>query len=483
MTCTGYMKCLGVVALTTILITLVIWSTDMYRSAMTTYLQTANLRLAQAADEEFTARICSLGNKFKTWFEPYAKDDTLAYITKAIEFKDTTIYVRINKYDPVALSKIRQFSLKYICPLNPAHVDKLFQRNMADNFLPVQASYVEYLDLEKNKIIASNAPKWGQPRYNVVSNIDTLDIMKTIGVRAYAKTPVMVILRPVMLPFITSILLIIAGLVSMFLLIRKIRHLYKKGVHILWKTSRNTEKAYKGVAERVEEIASQMQNGQRDDEATEILQKTADELQDSANQSARFWKYLSNDDGKITFNKLPTHLELTFMELKEKYEKKRHKKISVAVHYPEDLYVITDETYMFCILDELLSNSIKFSGDTVHIDLSAEMDDDELVIITVRDNGWGIPKEEVKEVFKFGYQIPEYIKRLNDDSGLGMGLAFVDSFVHGMDGAINVMSVLHQFTMFRLAWQVTPEDHEVLKRHKKMIDGIIKQYKFTPRIR
>jgi CheY-like chemotaxis protein len=88
-------------------------------------------------------------------------------------------------------------------------------------------------------------------------------------------------------------------------------------------------------------------------------------------------------------------------------------------------------------LGNLLANAVKYSDPGTPISLSAERCGDE-VVVRVRDAGYGIPPDKLREVFEMFAQInrsPEQTK-----GGLGVGLAIVKRVVEMHGGSVEAHS-------------------------------------------
>lgn len=103
-----------------------------------------------------------------------------------------------------------------------------------------------------------------------------------------------------------------------------------------------------------------------------------------------------------------------------------------------------EEKYMYFDLDKikrvmlnLLSNAIKFSGrgSEVLVNLNASKNK---VVISVKDNGIGIPKNKQKEIFKIFTQVDKSFSRMAE--GTGVGLSVVNAFVKMHSGRVYVNS-------------------------------------------
>lgn len=126
------------------------------------------------------------------------------------------------------------------------------------------------------------------------------------------------------------------------------------------------------------------------------------------------------------------------------------KRIQVEVRAFEDLsFVRADRRALRSILDNLLSNALRFTPAEGDILLAAEEIKD-AVQFSVRDSGRGIEAERLKTIFD----------RFNvfSEQGTGMGLALVRRLVESLGGQIAVESRLGHGTTFRFTLPVAVVD-------------------------
>lgn len=83
----------------------------------------------------------------------------------------------------------------------------------------------------------------------------------------------------------------------------------------------------------------------------------------------------------------------------------------------------------------LLDNALKYSTESVTISLSKGKD---RVCIRVEDRGWGIPKEQLKDVFDRFYRVDR--ARHRKTGGTGLGLSIAQSIVRQHNGNITISS-------------------------------------------
>lgn len=96
-------------------------------------------------------------------------------------------------------------------------------------------------------------------------------------------------------------------------------------------------------------------------------------------------------------------------------------------------FVEGDITELKAAIFNLLENAIKYSGAVVRIKVHVARKD-EKVIIRVRDEGIGIPDQELKRIFKRFYRIPGVISQRI--KGTGLGLFIVKSIVNRHGGKV-----------------------------------------------
>jgi signal transduction histidine kinase len=71
-------------------------------------------------------------------------------------------------------------------------------------------------------------------------------------------------------------------------------------------------------------------------------------------------------------------------------------------------------------VSNLLDNAIKYSGSQIRVSVELAMTDAKHVAIRVRDQGIGIPRSELKRIFKRFYRIPGTVARSVNGTGLGL---------------------------------------------------------------
>jgi len=130
--------------------------------------------------------------------------------------------------------------------------------------------------------------------------------------------------------------------------------------------------------------------------------------------------------------------DLNFVEIiRESLElaRLRHGISAGELHFgaepPGNITLIGNREELRTAVANLLDNAVKYSGPQREVVIDVLTPDLETVILRVRDNGVGIPRPELKRIFKRFYRVPA--RGSDQVKGTGLGLFIVRSIVrrHG----------------------------------------------------
>jgi len=111
------------------------------------------------------------------------------------------------------------------------------------------------------------------------------------------------------------------------------------------------------------------------------------------------------------------------------------KGLAITVQAETEVRVTGDEELLMEAMSNLLSNAIRYSDSgTITASLHRTVDQ---VIVSIADEGRGIPEEDLPHIFRKFYRIAH---RDSDVEGLGLGLALAKSIVESHEGFIEVTS-------------------------------------------
>ena len=130
--------------------------------------------------------------------------------------------------------------------------------------------------------------------------------------------------------------------------------------------------------------------------------------------------------------------------------------IAITTEVPSDLKIRTDSQRLQPILNNLLSNSIRYMDPKKEeqlVRISARQHQ-QGVLITVEDNGIGIEEEHQQKIFKMFYRASRH------SEGSGIGLYIVQETVDKLHGTIELESEAGRGTTFRIHLPDSPEKLE-----------------------
>jgi signal transduction histidine kinase len=162
------------------------------------------------------------------------------------------------------------------------------------------------------------------------------------------------------------------------------------------------------------------------------------------------------DAGGWVLHLAPLALSDFISEIGEKYQPlAMEKNVSLLVEKKEDVPTIqTDRDTLEQILQNLVDNAMKFTPAGGEIVLSSSKAQDGAALIRVKDNGQGIPQEELGRVFdRFARVEKSRSKRFG---GAGLGLAICRDLVTLLGGRISVQSEPGQGSVFSVELPASP---------------------------
>ena len=120
--------------------------------------------------------------------------------------------------------------------------------------------------------------------------------------------------------------------------------------------------------------------------------------------------------------------------------------------------IYADEMRLAEVLNNLLSNALKYTPEGGQVDISVVYGNESGVVqVLVRDSGVGIDKKHFNRLFDRLYQVDD--KNTQGKAGLGLGLHICQQIISMHGGEINVDSELGQGSTFSFILPVTGEDN------------------------
>jgi two-component system phosphate regulon sensor histidine kinase PhoR len=176
-----------------------------------------------------------------------------------------------------------------------------------------------------------------------------------------------------------------------------------------------------------------------------IIQNQTTHLQ---NQVEKLLKSASAENKKFPIDKetvKPARLiEQALNKLQPLIEQKQARIDLKVDNYETNIHA--DEGHLELAIINILENALKYSV-SPHIIVETGKEESDY-FISVKDNGIGIEKKYIKDIFKKFYRVPT--GNVHDVKGFGLGLNFVKRIIDGHDGRIRVNSLPGIGTEFRL---------------------------------
>jgi len=122
--------------------------------------------------------------------------------------------------------------------------------------------------------------------------------------------------------------------------------------------------------------------------------------------------------------------------------------ISIQLHKMPEVTLIGDTAYLTKMLVNLVSNSIIYGNKNGYTEITVKKLKAN-IIITVRDNGVGISKEDRPHVFERFYRADK--SRNSGKNSTGLGLAIVKWIAETHNGTVSVKSVLGKGSVFSVS--------------------------------
>ena len=158
------------------------------------------------------------------------------------------------------------------------------------------------------------------------------------------------------------------------------------------------------------------------------------------------------ESGRIELHKEAFDLVLLIKNVFFQYQHLAQKhQVSLSVHSEEHtIFVYADPKRITQVLENLISNSIKYGKENGNTDIYIH-DLDEQFLIEISDNGPGISPEHLPRLFERFYRADK--SRNRKINGTGLGLSIVKNIIEAHEQTINIRSELDKGTTFSFTLQ------------------------------
>ncbi len=157
----------------------------------------------------------------------------------------------------------------------------------------------------------------------------------------------------------------------------------------------------------------------------------------------------------INFTAFITFILNRFDKMRSQDEEKKYELVR---DYPiNSVWIEIDTDKMTQVIDNILNNAIKYSPDGGKITVSMKTTDDQM-ILSIKDQGLGIPKQDLPRIFDRFYRVDR--ARSRAQGGTGLGLAIAKEIIKQHNGFIWAKSEYGKGSTFTI---VLPYDKDAVK--------------------
>ncbi len=189
------------------------------------------------------------------------------------------------------------------------------------------------------------------------------------------------------------------------------------------------------------------------------------------NEAADRMKFLTDDllelsrldGGKINFNfKISNLYDIVIGCVKQNIiiANKKNQQIILDEPINKNMMIMADIDRINQVLNNIISNAIKYSYENTSIQIFIE-ETQENFIVNIKDNGIGIPKEDIGRIFERFYRVDKARSRAMGGNGLGLSIAKEIMSEH--NGDIKVYSKVGEGTTMQVIFKKYSKIENILK--------------------
>lgn len=180
--------------------------------------------------------------------------------------------------------------------------------------------------------------------------------------------------------------------------------------------------------------------------------KDLHELLRECNNSVHFMNKLTED--LLLFSLIDTEIDTKIINLSDLLSETKSLVISLVngsgfkinINCLNNIQIEGNKTLLIRAFQNIIENSIKYSNGT-KVDINVKKDN-ENILISIKDNGKGIPKNQCEKIFNRFYRIDK--SRSRKSGGSGLGLAITKEVIERHNGSIKCISDINKGCEFKV---------------------------------
>ncbi|GAB3778950.1 ATP-binding protein [Spirosoma horti] len=156
---------------------------------------------------------------------------------------------------------------------------------------------------------------------------------------------------------------------------------------------------------------------------------------------------LETGEVRMNFERVDlTHVTQDIFEQLEKIAHAKNTSLQLKSSHAGPVWVKADAQRITQVMTNLIENAVKYGNENGRVQVNFE-DDKKSILVSIRDDGPGIPPEHLSRIFERFYRVEK--SRSKDRGGTGLGLAIVKHILNAHKAKISVMSKVDRGTTFR----------------------------------
>lgn len=156
---------------------------------------------------------------------------------------------------------------------------------------------------------------------------------------------------------------------------------------------------------------------------------------------------LETGEATMNFERIDfTHVTQEVFEQLETVAQAKGTSLLVKAPQSGPVWVKADPQRITQVMTNLVENAVKYGNSDGQVLVNLE-EDKKHIVVSVRDDGPGIPPEHLSRIFERFYRVEK--SRSKDRGGTGLGLAIVKHILNAHKAKISVMSKVEKGTTFR----------------------------------
>ena len=345
----------------------------------------------------------------------------------------------------------QEFLIKRNRRMNLATIDSIFHLDIKARDL-YGRFFINHIVAESGEILGTTDPKGkGSMKGAFRSELIPVRLDKSEGLQVLLVSPYRTIFRQMLFILILSVLLILFVGYTFFYLLRSfikerhIRQLQNDFSHALTHDMATPLQAIAQVNHLLVNEKIYLDPIQRN----KYFRLAQQQILNLQALTDRILTLARAEQAQLTIEPEMLNLNEIVFSLMEKFKIQAKKDIRFTTHFlPGEITFLADPVLIQNAISNLMDNAIKYSTESVNIEIRCEQKE-EATIICIKDDGYGISKKEQEKIFA-KFERGKAVQR-NEARGFGLGLSYVKKVMEAHGGTIGLFSeegVGSEFVLF-----------------------------------